>query len=239
MFPKFKTKAEIPAQFLSFYHEVDGEWVADPAKLKEAGFEDAAELKGTLKKEREAREAAEKEAKRLKKEQEDKDKDAEITKKGVTEAELKKIRAEVRADLEKEFAPITVERDTLKKDNRSLRLDTAVKGLFGHKDVKVRGERHEALWKQIGDEFDLTDDGKPMVKDKPGTPVEKYLADNVKSRFPEWFEGSQATGGGAGGAGGTGTPPGGGGNGNKPGVEQVMANPGAALAAARAAGVKE
>jgi hypothetical protein len=232
--PKFKKQADIPEALREFYHEVEGEWVVDPAK---AEIDDASELKESLRKEREAKKTAEAEAKRLKKEAEDKARDDEHKQAGVSDAQLKKIRLEVREELEKEYTPTKTNLEKAQADLRTLRLDNAVKGMFGHKDVRVRGERHDTLWKLIADRFDLTDDNKPFLKDKPGTPIEKYLADAVKKEYPEFFEGTKAEGGGAGGAGGTGTtaPPGG-----TPGaVPDVLANPGAALQAARSAGKTE
>jgi hypothetical protein len=232
MWPKFKTQAEIPEQFRSLYHEVGGEWVyKEPAPT-----DDGAELKETLEKERKARKEAEKALKDKEREQAQKDKDDERRKGGVKDEDLKKIRAEVADEVRAEYKPQLDRLAVLEKDNRGLRLDSKVKALMGSKEVGVRPERLDTLWRIIGEEFDLTDDGSPMVKAKPGTPVEKYLADAVKKAYPEFFLGTQAAGGGAAGAGGTGA----GSPGPTSGVQvDVLANPGLALQTARAAGAKE
>ncbi len=125
---------------------------------------------------------------------------------GVTSDELTRLRGEVRADLEKEYLPLQSQRDTFASENRQLKLDTVVKGLMGK--AGVRAERVEALFRLTGDKYDLTDDGKPMLKDRMGTPVEKFLAEELIKEYPEFYQGSGSSGGGAprsnGGAGGVG-----------------------------------
>lgn len=232
--PNFKKKEDIPAPFLELYEEVNGEWV--PKKDDEAPtVEDLAAVREALRKEREGREKAEKDRKALEKKQEQDKKDADRRGAGLTDDQLKKIRDEVKAELEGEYKPKLDELATAQKDIRTLRLDNAVKALMGKKEVGVRGERHDTLWKLVADDFDLTEDGKPFVKAKPGTPVEKYLGDTVKGLYPEFFEGSKASGGGASGdktatqVTNTGTPS----------AADVLANPADAMRRARAEGATQ
>jgi hypothetical protein len=123
---------------------------------------------------------------------------------GLTEAQQKEYRDKVKADLEQEYKPlkdIEVEHKALK---RLTLLDNPVKETMLSEKVGVRGERQAALWTLIKDRFDLTADGKPMVKDHPGLSVEQYLASEVKKEYPEFYKGTQAAGGGAGGSSGDG-----------------------------------
>lgn len=234
----YDKKEDVPAKFADVYEETDGKWSPKQELvdlLEEDGDAsepaDAGGLKKALEAERKLREKAEKDLRAQKQQAADK----ERQNKGVTEEVLKTIRQEVRAELEEEFAPIKTELETAKKSMRELQLDSAVQGIMGSKDVGVRSERTKDLWRLVKDEFDLTDDGKPMVKDKPGTEVGKYLADAVKKRYPEFFQASAASGGGAAGAGGTGTKPTPPAKGT-PTVEDILKNPGAAIQAARASG---
>lgn len=114
---------------------------------------------------------------------------------GITAEQLNKLRADVRADLETEYAPFKTQAQTLASENRTLKLDNVVKGLMGK--AGVRAERLDALYKLAADEFDLTEDGKPMVKSRPGKEVEKYVAEDLIKSYPEFFQGSGASGSGA------------------------------------------
>lgn len=222
--PIFDKKEDVPAVFADLYEEKDGKWVP-----KADDDDTTAPLKTALDKERKRADDAEKALKAEKKRLELESADLERKKKGITDDQLKQIREDVKKEVEAEFAPVKKDLDDAKKDNRTLRLDNKVRGLFGK--VGVRGERHDALWKLINEDFDLTDDGAPMVKAAPGTEVEKYLADSVKKMYPEFFEGTKAAGSGAAGTGGTTTPP------AKPGqmtADDVIKNPAAALQQARA-----
>lgn len=124
---------------------------------------------------------------------------------GVTAEQLNKIRVEVRTDLEKEYAPKLQLLDTLAKENRSLKLDTVVKDLMGKNGV--RAERIDALFRLAGEKFDLTADGKPMVKES-GKDVVKFIAEDLAKEYPELFSGSGSSGGGSGGSTGRPTAPG-------------------------------
>lgn len=229
--PKFKTQEEVPEAFRDAYHEKDGQWVP---KEEPAGGGELADLKASVQrletalgKERDDRKAAEKKASDAAaqlKELEDKKK-AEGA--GITEEQLKQLRAEIREDLEGEYAEFKTKAEALGQENRSLKLDNQVKTLAGKHGV--RAERIDAWWRQFGDRFDLTDDGKPMVKDRPGTDVSKFIEGDLKKELPDFYTGTQASGGGAGGIQRDGR--------LVPGTdaEDVLKNPTGALTAARAA----
>ena len=61
----------------------------------------------------------------------------------------------------------------------------------------VRAERVDALFRLTGDQFDLTEDGQPMLRDRMGTPVEKFITDDLSKAYPEFFTGTGSSGGGA------------------------------------------
>lgn len=123
---------------------------------------------------------------------------------GISSEQLAEIRNAVRADLEKDYAPRLAMADKLAGENRTLKLDNVVKNMMGK--AEARAERIDALYRLTSDRYDLTDDGKPMLKDRMGTPVEKYIAEDLRKEYPEFFQGTGSSGGGAsksnGGAGG-------------------------------------
>lgn len=114
---------------------------------------------------------------------------------GVTSQELDRLRGEVRADLDREYAPVKQTAESLALENRTLKLDNVVKDLMAKSGV--RAGRVEALYKLSHDEYDLTDDGKPMLKNRMGTPVEKFVTEELSKAYPEFFEGTGSSGGGA------------------------------------------
>lgn len=113
---------------------------------------------------------------------------------GMTEEKLKELRAEARAEVEAELKPQLEEATKLKAQNRTLTLDAVQKA----KALKlgILPEKVDDFWTLRGSEFDLTDDGKPMVKGKPGMDPDKHLAALVKKN-PEWVAGTKAAGSGA------------------------------------------
>jgi hypothetical protein len=113
---------------------------------------------------------------------------------GVTSEALKKLRAEARSEFEKEFGPRLEELGTLRSENRSLKLDTVVKNLMAK--AGVRAERIDPLFRLSGERFDLTEDGKPMVKDA-SKEVDRFIIEDLSKEFPEFFNGSGSSGGGA------------------------------------------
>lgn len=114
---------------------------------------------------------------------------------GITSEELEKLRADVRKDLEGEFSPYKTKAETLAQQIRELRLDNVVKSAMGKNGV--RGERVDALFRLAADRFDLTEDGKPMLKEHPGREIDKYIAEQLSEEYPEFFNGSGSSGGGA------------------------------------------
>lgn len=226
-FPVIEKKEEfdaLPESIRAEYEEKDGKWTPR---------DETVTLRGSLAEERKRREAAEKLVTKTAAELKKLETDSKGREAGLTDEKLNEIRAQVRKDLEEEYKPIIEKEKNASTENRTLKLDNQVRNVMGSEKVKVRPERQEALWKLIGDRFDLTDDGKPMVKAKPGVTVEKYLAEDVKAEFGEFYVGTGASGGGA--------PPGsrnGAGSG-APTAEAVLANPSAALQQARAAGKTE
>jgi hypothetical protein len=218
--PTFAKKDEIPKGFESMYEEVEGKW-----HPKES--DDASDLKAALKEEREKREAAEKLTKKVAKDLKDLETKAKAEAAGATEDQLKQLRADVRTELETEYADKlkAAERvPILEAENRNLKLDGNVKKMAG--DAGFLPTKLDDFWKLHGDEFDLTADGKPMVKGKPGADPKKHI-ESLKAVRPEWVQGSQAGGGGAAGMQ------------KKPGETTTLAlSPTERLAAAHAAGAK-
>ena len=139
---------------------------------------------------------------------------------GLTEERLKEIRADADAEARAELKPQLDEAAKLKAQNRALVLDADMKARA--LKAGVLPTKVDDFWALRGPEFDLTSDGKPMVRDKPTVEVDKHLAALLK-RNPEWVAGTKANGGGAaGGAGGAGA-------GGGIGYERIHANPEAVL----------
>jgi hypothetical protein len=184
--PTFKTKAEIPKGFEEEYEEVEGEWhpIDHTTKLSKA-----------LKDEREKREAAEGVARKAATEAAQLQARAQAAAAGMTDAELKKLYAQIEENIRKEYEPKLKEAETLGSENRTLKLTTVVKGMF--RSAGALQNKLDDFWKLHGDEFDLTKDGKPMVIAEPGKDVAKHVAMIVKGRG-EWAQGTRASGGGAG-----------------------------------------
>lgn len=221
--PTFKTKAEIPAGFEDIYEEKDGQWSPKPA--------DDGGLKSALDEERTKREAAEKLAKKAADELRKTENRLKAEAAGLTQEQQEKMRADLKAELDAEYAPLkdaAAERERLAAENRTLKLDNTVQSLLG--TAGFLAEKIEKVWTLEKGAFDLTADGKPMVKDKPGVDVSKYIADTIVKAYPEWVRGTQASGGGA--KGGTGTTPQ---SGSQTAGDAVIANPLAVLRAANEA----
>ena len=114
---------------------------------------------------------------------------------GITSDQLQKLRQEIRGDLEKEYKQALDELEGLRTDNRSLRLDSVVKAEMAK--AGVRSERIDALFRLNADKFDLTDDGVPILRERPGAEIGKYVADELRQEYPEFYNGSGSSGGGA------------------------------------------
>lgn len=158
---------------------------------------DTSGLTSALEKERKARRDAEKVAKERDARLAELELEAKGTAAGLTSEKLKEIRAQVAA----EFEPYKSKAEALAAENRALKLNDRVKAMLAKADfVDV-----DAAWKLFGDEFDLTDDGQPIVKAEPGKAIDKHIADLAAAK-PYLVKGTQASGGGAGGNRGTGAP---------------------------------
>ena len=120
---------------------------------------------------------------------------AKAAKVGINSAELERLRQEVKLDLDKTYQPVTERAALLEAENRRMKLDRVVKSEMAKSGA--RADRIEALFKLTAGEYDLTEDGKPMLKERPGTPVEKYVSEELKALYPEFYEGSGSSGGGA------------------------------------------
>jgi hypothetical protein len=153
---------------------------------------------------KDAARAAADEAKNLKAQFDALEQQKKAEKAGITSEQLEKMRLDVRQDLEKEFSPFKSTAEQLARENRSLKLDSKVKDAMSKNGV--RAERIEALFRLEADKFDLTEDGKPLLRDRPGTEIGKFISEDLSKQYPEFFVGTGASGGGAskstGGAGG-------------------------------------
>jgi len=187
--PTFAKQEEIPEAFRAEYEERDGKWQAkEVAPLGDGG-------KKALDAERKAREDAERKVTDAERRLAEAEQSAKAQRAGITDEQLSKLRDEVRVTVAKEFEEKLKDRDTLATENRSLKLDHQVRALALANGV--RPERVDAWWKQHGDRFDLTADGKPMVKASPGSEVTKFIAADLKKELPELYVGTRAAGSGA------------------------------------------
>lgn len=216
--PTFKTKDLIPKGFEDEYEEQDGEW---------RPLDHTAKLSKALKEEREAREAAEGVARKAAKEAADAAAKAQAVAAGMTDEKLKALYASVEENIRKEYEPKIKEADGLRAENRKLKLTDVVKSQF--RTAGALPTKLDDFWKLHGDEFDLTSDGKVMVKAEPGKDIAKHVTGIVKSR-PEWVQGTKAAGGGAGGA----TTQGNGGGSGGPTFDDLLKSPGNVIAHANA-----
>jgi hypothetical protein len=215
--PTFDKKTDIPKGFEDEYEEKDGKFVP---------IDRTAKALQALQEERDARKAAEVVAQKAARDLADANAKQQAAAAGMTEAKLKELYTQVEDAVRKEYDPKLKEADTLRSENRTLKLTNVVKQMF--KEGRAVKGREDDFWKLHGDEFDLTSDGKPMVKNEPGKDVAKHVAAIMKQR-PEWVQGTSARGGGAGGTTGAGTQ--GGGSGTVS-FEDLLKNPGAAVASA-------
>lgn len=165
-FPTFKTRDDIPEAVRDGYVERDGEWVPD--------VEDVSGLKAKnaelLRKEREATQRA------RELEQQLKDKA-----KGLTDEEI----AAQRKREEELTKPHLEENAALKAELRKLKLDGTVQKMLA--DAGANPKRLDALFRLIGDRFDLSDSGTPVLKEKPTTDLAKYIGETVAQEYPELF----------------------------------------------------
>ena len=207
--PKYKTKEEVPKEFLDEYHEEDGERVVKPPKPPEGTptQADLDKVKGALEKEREERKAADKAGKETAAKLKEAEEAAAGKKVGLTEEQIEEFKTSMRADLTEEYKGKLEEltgkiekMSGVDGENRELKLDHAVEARMLAKEIGVRGDRVDDLFNLARGEFDLTEDGKPKLTNHPGKTVDGYLGEDLKKRYPEFYIGTKASGGGGGGA---------------------------------------
>lgn len=180
--PTFATREEIPESVRDGYVEKDGKWVPD--------VEDVTGLKSAL--ERQKEEARQAKAKLKELEETKKAKEA-----GITDEQLAKLRAEIAA----EKAPLEESLTKAQQELRALKLDARLKTMLG--EAGCNPARLDALFKLVGDRFDLNDSGSIILKEKPTTELAKYLGETVAKEYPELFLSKQKGGSNAPGSGGT------------------------------------
>lgn len=190
--PTFDTKDAVPEAFRSLYEERDGKWSPKPD-------EDADDLAASLVEEKTKREAAEKLATKTANELKKMQRKAEQDAHGMTDDQLAKLREDVRTEVMEEVGPDLERAAAALVENRTLKLDNQVKAMAA--EAGFLPTKLADLWKLKGDEFDLTDDGRPTVKGKPGIDPKKHI-EAIAKAMPEWVQGTKAGGGGGlGGAG--------------------------------------
>lgn len=181
--PIFDKQTDIPKGFEDEYEERDGKWHP---------VDHGGDLRKQIAEEKRTREAAEKLAKKTAKDLAELMAKQDAAAGGMTEEQYKKVYASVEKSIRDEYEPKLKDMETLAKENRDLKLDSRVKSMFksgGALDAKV-----DDFWKLHGDEFDLTSDGKPMVKNEPGKDVARHVQGILAGR-KEWVKGTKATGG--------------------------------------------
>jgi hypothetical protein len=186
MLKTFATRDEIPeGQREAAVETKDGKFAVSIE-------EDTTPLKNSVAAARKERDEANRKAKELEARIGTLEESIEAGKAGITGDKL----TEIQRKAEERFKPQLAELEKAKGELRKLRLETPAKGLLG----KNKAIDQDAAWKIVGEDFDLTDDGKLIVKADPTADVEKYISGTLVTKYPYLFQGSQADGGGASGA---------------------------------------
>lgn len=185
----------VPEALRSAYVERDGKYYLD------AEIEDVTPLKAKnatlIAEKREAQRKAQDAAERLAALEQER----EAAAAGLTAEKL----AEIQRKAEEKFKPVVDKLTAAEQQIRAMQLDGTVKSLL----AKANAVDVEDAWKVLGAEFDLTDDGKVILKADPTADVESYVTKTLVAKKGHLFKGTQAAGGGAagqsfgGGAGGT------------------------------------
>ncbi len=218
--PTFAKQDEIPEAFRGEYEEREGAWhpKADgvAAQLAEAQAKLADEAK--------LRDAAEKLTRKASAELQRLQTLKKAEGAGLKGEELEQLRADVRAEVEADLAPRLAKAEKAEALNHKLIVETGVKRFAA--EAKVLPERQDRFYALYGGEFEPTEDGKLVVKGKPGMDPAKHVAALAKE-LPEWLAGTKSSGGGAlGGAGRLGA--------GKMTAEEILKDPYAGLQAANA-----
>lgn len=101
--------------------------------------------------------------------------------------------AEWQRKAEEKFAPTVAALEQANAKIRAMQLDGTVKSLL----AKANAVDVNDAWDVVGKEFDLTDDGKVILKSDPTADVEKYITADLVAKKGHLFKGTQAAGGGA------------------------------------------
>ena len=180
----------IPEPLRGAYVEREGKFHLD------AEVEDVTGLKNTVATTRGERDAARRAAKDAAEKLAALEAEREAAAAGLTAEKL----AEITRKAEEKFKPALDENATLKQQLRALRLDGAMKGMLAKHDVIDP----DAAWKIVGEDFDLTDDGQPILKSDPTADLAAHITGTLKTKYPFLYKGTQAAGGGAAGQSGAG-----------------------------------
>jgi hypothetical protein len=143
--------------------------------------EDVTNLKSALAKERASAAEAQRTAKALAAKAEE----AELAAKGLLEHKQR-----WDSDI---LAPIKTEADQLRAEVRQLKLTTPVKDALRAAGVIAPDD----AYRLISDQFDLSDDGKPILKDNPTADLKEWITGTLAKQKPYLFDAGGAGGGGA------------------------------------------
>lgn len=178
--PTFEKAEEIPEAFRDSYIEKDGKFVPD--------IEDVAPLKNAHERQKAETRAAKEQAAHLAQRLAELEQNAQAKARGITDEQLQKWREEMQA----EKRPLEEKLSKYEQELRTLKLDNAVKSMMAK--AGVVGPRVDALFKLVGDRFDLSEDGTPILRDKPVADLQQYLATDVASEYPEFYASTQKAG---------------------------------------------
>ena len=217
----YKEKTDIPDGYADLYEEKDGKWILTGVE----GIKNVEALEGTLKKERDARKAAEKESAKWKKlgdrdpddllklEDENAELKTRVESGNDEDAIQKRIDAAVAREvnpLKRKLEEVAGERDSALEKSTELsaaminsKIDKAL--TTAASSVKVQGSAIADVLMHRG-KFEVTEDGKVVTRADidgltPGLDAESWLSDSKESR-PHWWAlsaGGGATGGTGGG----------------------------------------
>ena len=198
---------DVPEYARPGYKQVGEKWVNEDV-------EDVSGLRTTMQTERATRKTLEKEVAELRpfKElgmsaREIADQKAEIARlraSGGSQDDVEKlIEKRLKQVRDEELAPVAKERDTLRAENRDLKLTDKIRAAF--LEAGGRKEDVDLAVLDTGKRFDLNDKGKIVVLDDDGDPTgetpKEWFEKRYKTSRPNLFNGSGASGGGASGGG--------------------------------------
>lgn len=178
--PTFAAQTEIPDAFRDSYIEKDGQWVPN--------VEDVSALKSAHERQKAETRAAKEQAAALAKQLADYEQAQQAKASGLTDEQIAKLRDQLAA----EKRPLEEKLTKYEQELRTLKLDNAVKSMMAK--AGVVGPRVDALFKLVGDRFDLSEDGTPILREKPVADLTQYLATDVAQEYPEFYASVQKAG---------------------------------------------